>query len=162
MSSPTHPTYKTRNWPSYNEALKRRGSLTIWFDPAVPWEAALTGKRGRQPAYGDAAITLYIQATSPGSDKESNWLPANDGPLWTAMRIYWPKEAALDGTWTQPPLIRMEVMGGRLRRRLPVPIATGRGHPRRRHLRLLHGHRRDPRDGAEGGRARLAIRLDGA
>jgi len=30
----THvPTYKTRNWPAYNEALKRRGSLTIWFDP---------------------------------------------------------------------------------------------------------------------------------
>ncbi|WP_354595933.1 DUF1214 domain-containing protein [Rhodovulum tesquicola] len=56
----------------------------------------------------DGGITLYIQATSPGSDKESNWLPANDGPFWTAMRIYWPKEAALDGTWTQPPLIRVE------------------------------------------------------
>jgi len=23
------PAYKTRNWPAYNEALKRRGSLTI-------------------------------------------------------------------------------------------------------------------------------------
>ena len=31
------------------EALKRRGSLTIWFDPAMAWEAAPTGKRGRQP-----------------------------------------------------------------------------------------------------------------
>jgi len=29
MSSPTPPTYKTKNWPAYNEALKRRGSLTI-------------------------------------------------------------------------------------------------------------------------------------
>lgn len=35
MSRPTPPTYKTRNWPSYNQALKRRGSLTIWFDPAI-------------------------------------------------------------------------------------------------------------------------------
>jgi len=51
MSKPTRPTYKTRNWPAYNEALKRRGSLTIWFDPAMIWEAAPTGKRGRQPDY---------------------------------------------------------------------------------------------------------------
>ena len=33
------------------EALKRRGSLTIWFNPAMPWEAAPTGKRGRQHDY---------------------------------------------------------------------------------------------------------------
>ena len=51
MSKPTRPTYKTRNWPAYNEALKRRGSLTIWFDPSMIWEAAPTGKRGSQPDY---------------------------------------------------------------------------------------------------------------
>ena len=51
MSKPTSPAYKTRNWPAYNEALKRRGSLTIWFDPAMTWAAAPTGKRGRQPDY---------------------------------------------------------------------------------------------------------------
>ena len=51
MSKPTPPAYKTRNWPAYNEALKHRGSLTIWFDPAMTWEAAPTGKRGRQPDY---------------------------------------------------------------------------------------------------------------
>ena len=39
-------TYKPRNWPAYNMALKRRGSLSIWFDPAMTWEAAPTGKRG--------------------------------------------------------------------------------------------------------------------
>jgi hypothetical protein len=46
MSRHTPPTYKTRNWPAYNEALKRRGSLTIWFDPEMTWDAAPTGKRG--------------------------------------------------------------------------------------------------------------------
>ena len=56
MSRPTPPTYKTRNWPAYNEALKRRGSLTIWLDPTMTWQAAPTGKRGRQRDYGDAAI----------------------------------------------------------------------------------------------------------
>ena len=51
MSRPTPPAYKTLNWPAYNEALKRRGSLTIWFDPDMIWEAAPTGKRGRRPDY---------------------------------------------------------------------------------------------------------------
>ncbi len=60
MSRPTPPACKTRNWPSYNEALKRRGSLTIWFDPAMTWQAAPTGKRGRQPAYSDAAIQTCL------------------------------------------------------------------------------------------------------
>ena len=60
MSRPTPPTYKTMNWPAYNEALKRRVSLTIWFDPAMTWEAVPTGKRGRQPAYGDAAIQTCL------------------------------------------------------------------------------------------------------
>jgi len=60
MSRPTPPAYRTRNWPAYDEALKRRGSLTIWFDPAMIWEAAPTGKRGRQPDYSDAAIQTCL------------------------------------------------------------------------------------------------------
>ena len=47
----TPPAFKTRNSPSCNEALRRRGSLTILFDPAKTREAAPTGKRGRQPGY---------------------------------------------------------------------------------------------------------------
>ena len=60
MSRPTPPTYKIKNWRAYNEALKRRGSLTIWFDPEMTWEARLTGKRGRQPTYSDAAIQTCL------------------------------------------------------------------------------------------------------
>jgi len=60
MSRPTPPAYKTRNWPAYNEALKRRGSLTLWFDPATTWEAAPTGKRGRRPDYSDTAIQTCL------------------------------------------------------------------------------------------------------
>ncbi|MAU52163.1 MAG: IS5/IS1182 family transposase, partial [Roseovarius sp.] len=37
MSRPLPPSYKTRNWPAYNEALKQRASLTIWFDPDMVW-----------------------------------------------------------------------------------------------------------------------------
>jgi hypothetical protein len=60
MSRPPPPTYKTRNWPAYNEALKRRGSLTIWFDPEMIWEAVPSGRRGRQQTYSDAAIQTCL------------------------------------------------------------------------------------------------------
>ena len=60
MSRPPPPAYKTRNWPACNEALKRRGALTVWFDPEMSWEAAPTGKRGRQPDYSDAAIQTCL------------------------------------------------------------------------------------------------------
>ena len=50
----------------------------------------------------NGGITLYIHYESPGKDKESNWLPAPDGPFWIALRLYWPKEAALDGSWKHP------------------------------------------------------------
>ena len=60
MSGPTPPTYKTRNWPAYNDALKRRGSLTIWFDPETDWEAVPTGRRGRQQSYSDAVIQTCL------------------------------------------------------------------------------------------------------
>ncbi|MEO8303167.1 MAG: DUF1254 domain-containing protein [Betaproteobacteria bacterium] len=54
----------------------------------------------------DGGLTLYIQNQSPGKDKESNWLPAPKGPFAMYMRLYWPAQAALDGSWTQPKLIK--------------------------------------------------------
>ena len=45
---------------AYSAGLKRGGSLTIWFDPAMTWEAAPTGRRGRQPDYSDAAIQTCL------------------------------------------------------------------------------------------------------
>jgi hypothetical protein len=50
----------------------------------------------------DGSLTIYMQKDSPGSDKVSNWLPAPDGPIYVVMRLYWPKEAALDGSWKPP------------------------------------------------------------
>jgi hypothetical protein len=52
----------------------------------------------------DGGLTIYIQNDSPGKDRESNWLPAPKAPFWVAMRLYWPKEEALDGKWKNPPL----------------------------------------------------------
>jgi hypothetical protein len=57
---------------------------------------------------GDGGITLYIQYYSPGKALEPNWLPAPVGPFYMAMRLYWPKPEALDGTWKLPPLMRVK------------------------------------------------------
>ena len=62
----------------------------------------------------DGSITLYIQKDSPGPDKESNWLPAPNGPIYMVMRLYWPKETPPsilppgEGTWNPPGVVRVE------------------------------------------------------
>jgi hypothetical protein len=53
----------------------------------------------------DGSLDIYIQATSPGADKEANWLPTPaSGPFNMTVRIFWPKDAALDGTYALPPV----------------------------------------------------------
>jgi hypothetical protein len=55
--------------------------------------------------YGaDGSLTFYVQKDSPGKDKESNWLPAPNGPFYCVYRVYMPGEALLNGTWKKPPM----------------------------------------------------------
>jgi hypothetical protein len=53
----------------------------------------------------DGSLDVYIQHESPARRKLSNWLPAPDGPFSVTLRMYWPKEAVLDGSW-KPPAIQ--------------------------------------------------------
>ena len=53
----------------------------------------------------DGSLDIYIQNTSPGPDKEANWLPAPPGVFHLVMRLYWPQEAVLKGSWV-PPVVR--------------------------------------------------------
>jgi transposase len=50
--------YRVTNWPEYDAALVRRGSLTVWLtEQAVSaWHAPATGERGGQAVYADIAI----------------------------------------------------------------------------------------------------------
>jgi len=55
----TKRTYRLRNWPEYNKALVRRGSLTLWVSENVlsAWHNdTRTGKRGKPSFYTDTAI----------------------------------------------------------------------------------------------------------
>lgn len=61
----------------------------------------------------DGSLTLYIQKDNPGADKEANWLPAPNGPIYLVMRLYWPKTEAPsilppgEGTWKPPGLVKV-------------------------------------------------------
>ena len=58
----------------------------------------------------DGSLTIYIQHESPGKEKESNWLPAPNGPIYMVLRLYWPEPATADlsilplgkGSWAPP------------------------------------------------------------
>ncbi len=53
----------------------------------------------------DGSTDLYIQAESPGADKESNWLPAPQDRFILMLRLYWPNSTPptiLDGSWHIP------------------------------------------------------------
>jgi hypothetical protein len=50
----------------------------------------------------DGSMTIYFQHESPGADKESNWLPAPDGPFWLVLRNYGPDESIINGAYPKP------------------------------------------------------------
>jgi hypothetical protein len=56
----------------------------------------------------DGSVDLYLQANSPGAEKEANWLPAPKAHFIPMLRMYWPKEtppSIIHGTW-KPPVIK--------------------------------------------------------
>jgi len=62
----------------------------------------------------DGSLTIYIQKDSPGKAKESNWLPAPNGTIFTAMRLYWPKDTPPsilplgEGSWKPPAVMQAQ------------------------------------------------------
>ena len=66
------------------------------------------GDRDKLQLNADGSLDLYIQADSPGSDKEANRLPVAKTPFTLLMRLYSPKSEILDGSWTPPAVKRVE------------------------------------------------------
>ena len=60
MPKPSPTRYRTTNWSDYNAALRKRGSLSVWFDPEMAWHAEKSGKRGRPETFSDAAIQTCL------------------------------------------------------------------------------------------------------
>ena len=70
MQSKVHPTYKTRyrvaNWPAYNQALVRRGDVTVWVtsEAIAAWTPGRRGRRGGQRRSSDLAIETALTLRS--------------------------------------------------------------------------------------------------
>ena len=66
MKSKVHPRYKTKyrvaNWPAYNQALVRRGDVTVWLssEAIAAWTPRRSGQRGGQRRYSDLAIETAL------------------------------------------------------------------------------------------------------
>jgi hypothetical protein len=65
------------------------------------------GDRDKLVANSDGSLDLYIQANTPGGEKEANWLPVAKKPFTLLMRLYSPKSEFLAGSWTPPPVQKM-------------------------------------------------------
>ncbi len=55
-------TYKVKNWAEYNDALRKRGDITVWFteEAIQPWIPENTGKKGRPQKYSNLAIETCL------------------------------------------------------------------------------------------------------
>jgi hypothetical protein len=56
----------------------------------------------------DRSTDLYIQNDVPDGHRQANWLPAPDGEFILMLRLYWPRDEAVDGTWAPPPVRRTD------------------------------------------------------
>lgn len=85
-------------------------SMTMYTIPdrflyANPINRYSIGDRTKGLQYGkDGSLTIYVSNVSPGSDKESNWLPAPAAKCSLVARVYGPNQAAMTGAWKLPPL----------------------------------------------------------
>jgi hypothetical protein len=84
-------------------------SITLYTEDRFLYDNPLDrysiGDRTPGLTYGDdGSLTLYVGYTSPGEERESNWLPAPRGPYQVVVRLYGPSEAAIRGDWKMPAL----------------------------------------------------------
>ncbi|HEX4852262.1 MAG TPA: DUF1254 domain-containing protein [Puia sp.] len=62
------------------------------------------GDRDHLKKNPDGSLDIFIQINRPGKNKEPNWLPAPNGPFNLLLRVYWPKEEMINGSWNPPPV----------------------------------------------------------
>jgi len=65
------------------------------------------GDRDNLKYNNDGSLDLYVQHKSPGKAKQANWLPTPKEHFSLNMRLYWPRDAAINGSWRMPGIERV-------------------------------------------------------
>jgi hypothetical protein len=104
--------------------LTGRGRYLLRFAPDAPppvhgfWSlTTCAAGSGRAHSIGDlrgltadrdGSLPIYIQHGPPARERRSNWLRAPRDAFSVVLRLYWPREEALQRRWSPPPVTRVE------------------------------------------------------
>lgn len=85
-------------------------SLTLYNDEyffvSNPLNRYSISQRDQLKFNPDGSLDIYIQNTTPGPERESNWLPSPEGRFILMLRMYWPEEDVIKGLW-KPPTVQL-------------------------------------------------------
>ena len=98
----------TDQLPGYRARLGERArafwSLTLYNERHYfvdnPIARYAIGDRDALAHNDDGSLDIWVQHSSPGLEREANWLPAPAGLFNLMLRIYWPRQEVLDGDWS--------------------------------------------------------------
>jgi len=99
--------YTLRFRPGAEPPVHAFWSLTPYGDTGVGLGGsvrAALGDRDAPPHAPDGSLVVLLQHDRP--DQEAGWLRTPPGPFTLALRLYWPRPPALNGTWQPPPVQR--------------------------------------------------------
>lgn len=63
------------------------------------------GSKNKMTYNSDGSLDIFIESSSPGKLRESNWLPSPKGEFQVMARLYSPKKEALSPEWTLPSIM---------------------------------------------------------
>ena len=55
----------------------------------------------------DGSLPIHIQHSAPDDERRANWLPAPADRFSVVLRLYWPREEALQRRWAPPAVTRL-------------------------------------------------------
>jgi len=107
-----HHRYRMHFAPGELPPVRGFWSLTVYNDKQFfvdnPIDRYAIGDRDDIAPGPDGSVDILIQHDEPGPNLESNWLPAPTGSFNVTLRAYWPEQSILNGSWTPPPLTRLD------------------------------------------------------
>jgi len=100
-------TYTVTFAPGQTPPVDGFWSLTLYnkehlFAPNSLGRYSLGTKSKSMKENPDGSLTIYVQNSSPQTERETNWIPAPPGDFSLYIRAYWPRAEITEGTWIPP------------------------------------------------------------